>query len=124
VIGKICVALTPYYDSHKGRRSYKGRPALIIGKADSEDYVVLPISKVSHKENVDATFDIPVDPVKYPKLNLTNSSYIRTHKQTVIHRGSLGETISDLRDEYEELYLEVLDKREEFSRKITEQALS
>lgn len=138
MIGKICKISTPYYDSVKKRMSFKTRPALVIAQADCGDYVILPVSTITHKGNIDPDFDIPIDPSVYPKLNLNKISYVRTHKQTIAHRasiiqcvvkppalavGSVNSVISDLRTEYEELYLEILIKREDFSYDTTTQGL-
>ncbi len=38
-----------------------------------------------------------VDVTKYPKLNLLKNCYIRTHKQTIVHKASLTSQISDLK---------------------------
>ena len=124
MIGKIYKCFTPYYDSQKRAMSMKSRPALVLAKADADDYIVLPVSTITHKENIDPYYDIEVDPALYPKLNFQKVSYIRTHKQTVVNRANLGDEISTLCKEYEDLYLEVLTKREEFSKNITEQALA
>ena len=102
----------------------KSRPALVLAKADADDYIVLPVSTITQKENIDPYYDIEVDPALYPKLNFQKVSYIRTHKQTVVNRANMGDEISNLCKEYEDLYLEVLTKREEFSKNITEQALA
>lgn len=123
MIGKICKISTPYYDSVKKRMSFKTRPALVIAQADCGDYVILPVSTITHKGNIDPDFDIPIDPSVYPKLNLNKISYVRTHKQTIAHRASIISVISDLRTEYEELYLEILIKREDFSYDTTTQGL-
>ena len=103
--------------------SFKTRPALVIAQADCGDYVILPVSTITHKGNIDPDFDIPIDPSVYPKLNLNKISYVRTHKQTIAHRASIISVISDLRTEYEELYLEILIKREDFSYDTTTQGL-
>lgn len=123
MIGKIHKALTPYYDNKAEQRSFKIRPVLIIAQADSDDYVALPISSITYKVNQNLTYDIEVDPNIYPNLNLKKISYIRTHKQIIIHRSCLNGIISDMKYEYADLYLEVLEKRERFSNEITEQAL-
>jgi len=122
LIGEVWTALVPYYDNKTGRKSFKGRPVLIIAKADAQDYVALPISKVSRRENVDPTYDIEVDPSKYPVLGFPYLSYVRTHKQMIVHVAELGNKKSDLKSSYEELYLEILAKREQFSEEITRQA--
>lgn len=123
MIGKICKALTPFYDNQKNRMAIKGRPALVIAKADADDYVVLPISSITHKENIDPIYDIKIDPADFPRTKLAKISYVRTHKQTTIHRASLTSPISDLRTEYRELYEEIIQMRAQFSENITEQAL-
>lgn len=123
MIGKIFRCFVPYYDSQKSAMSIKSRPALVLAKADDGDYIILPVSTITHKENINPKYDIKVEPVEYPKLKFQKVSYIRTHKQTVVHRTDIGSEISDLRAEYEDLYLEVLQKREEFNESITEQAL-
>lgn len=123
MIGKIYKARTPYYDRVTHTMSYKARPALVLAKADVDDYVVLPVSSISIKSNIDPIYDIEIDPVSYPKTNLTHTSYVRTHKQTVVHRANLSDKIGDLKTEYEDLYLKILERREEFNNSITLQAL-
>lgn len=123
MIGKIYKARTPFYNHVTCRMEYKARPALVLAKADNDDYVVLPVSSISIRTNIDPVYDIEVDPVLYPKLNLRNTSYVRTHKQTVVHRANLRDEIGDIKEEYEDLYLEILEKREAFSNSITQQAL-
>lgn len=123
MIGKIYKAITPYYDQNSQKMAFKGRPALVIAKADEKDVIVLPVSTISYKKNIHPIYDIKIDPAEYPKTNLKKISYVRTHKQTVIHIAELAGEICDLRLEYEELYCKVIEKREEFSKDITEQAL-
>lgn len=123
MIGKICKAYTPYYSLATGQMSYKGRPALVLGHADNDDFVVLPVSSVSKKENLHPIYDVEVDPVVYPKLNLRKVSYIRTHKQTIVHKAELRDEIGDLKSEYEDLYVDILEKRERFNNQLTEEAL-
>lgn len=123
MIGKIYVSVVPFYDSVKQANSYKKRPVLIIGGPRNNDYTVLPISTVTRKANLDTDYDIEVDPAKYPLLNLDKLSYIRTHKQTTVHTASLTTQVSDLRASYEELYLTVLAKLEEYNNGILDNAL-
>lgn len=123
MIGKIYKARTPFFNQSTRQMSYKARPALVLAKADAEDYVVLPVSSISIRANIDPIYDIEISPEIYPKLNLRNTSYVRTHKQTIVHRANLGDEIGDLKSEYEELYYEILEKRESFSNLITQQAL-
>ena len=123
MIGKIYKARIPFYDQATHQMSYKARPALVLAKADADDYVILPVSSISIRANIDPVYDIEIDPALYPKLNLTKTSYVRTHKQTIVHRASLRDVIGDMKSDYEELYLEILEKREAFSSSITHQAL-
>lgn len=124
MIGKICKISTPYYDNANKKMSFKVRPALVIAQADSADYVILPISTITHKENIDPEYDIKIDPSIYPNLNLNKISYVRTHKQTIVHRASITGIISDFRTEYEEFYLDVLIKRDDFSYEATTRGLT
>ena len=61
----------PYYDSASQRIKYKGRPVLLL-KAEKgigeSDFSILPISSISHKENIDEIFDIEVTAEMYPLL--------------------------------------------------------
>lgn len=123
MIGKIYSSVTPFYDSAKGVNSFKRRPVLIIGGPRNNDYTVLPVSTITHKEHIDPEYDVHVEPNDYPKLNLNKTSYIRTHKQTMVHQGSLVRQIGDLKTEYEELYLNVLEKLEDFNKTLMNSAL-
>ena len=123
MIGEIRAVLAQYYDSAKGKMAFKARPALIIAQADSSDYVVLPVSRVTRKENLHPVYDIEITPAQYPDLHLPSVSYVRTHKQIVVHSGEIGSVYGNMKTSYEELYLTVLEKREAFSREITDQAL-
>ena len=123
MIGKICKAHTPYYNVKSKRMSFKSRPALVLARADTNDFVVLPVSTITYKENIDPVYDVPIDPSKYPNTNLLQVSYVRTHKQTTVHEAELTGVICDLKHEYPDLYIEILDKRESFSQEITNQAL-
>ena len=123
MIGEIRKALTPFYDSKAQRKSIKSRPVLILAKADSSDFTVLPVSRVTKSENIDPHYDVKVDPAEYPDLNLQYISYIRTHKQMTIHVAEIGDKIGDMKISYEDLYLEVLARREEYSAEVTRQAL-
>ncbi len=58
MIGKAYWATFKYYDSSLHKMAFKKRPILIIGQADEKDYVVLPISRVTKKENLDSHVSI------------------------------------------------------------------
>lgn len=123
MIGKIYSSVIPYYDRNTQKNSYKKRPVLIIGGPRNNDYTVLPISTVSRKENLDNDYDIQVAPNQYPLLNLNQVSYVRTHKQTTVHKASLTTQIGDMKSDYEDLYLHVLEKLEDFNKKTLDNAL-
>ena len=84
---------------------------------------MLPVSTVSRKENLDVLYDIEIDPQSYPKLNLNSASYVRAHKQTTVHKGSLVREISDMKTEYVELYVLILEKLESFNQEVMNEAL-
>lgn len=123
MIGEIRKICTPFYDMKSQTTKFKFRPALILAQADDSDYVVLPISSVSIRKNLDTSYDIEIDPKKYPKLNLNKLSYIRTHKQTTMNKAEILGLISNLKQGYEDLYLQVLEKRDEFNADITSRSL-
>jgi len=52
MIGKAYWATFKYYNSQSHKMAFKKRPVLIIGQADRNDYVVLPISRVTRKEHL------------------------------------------------------------------------
>ncbi len=112
--GSVCISVTPFYDTAKRKNGFKKRPVLVLGAADSGDFNVLPISRVTNSRNLDSSYDIQVDPLIYPNLKLTAKSYVRTHKQTIVNKASLNE-ISNMKSEYPDLYTEILDKLEEYN---------
>ena len=122
MIGMFCVATFPYYDTSTGRNKFKKRPMIILGQADSSDYVTLPVSKVSIKENIDDEYDLEIVCDEYPLLNLNCTSYIRTHKQTITNRNGIR-TIISVKDTYPESWLSILQKVEDFQKKIINHGL-
>lgn len=122
MIGMFCVATFPYYDTSTGRNKFKKSPMIILGQADSSDYVTLPVSKVSIKENIDDEYDLEIVCDEYPLLNLNCTSYIRTHKQTITNRNGIR-TIISVKDTYPELWLSILQKIEDFQKKIIDHGL-
>lgn len=123
MIGKAYVSTFKYYNNRTHRMAFKNRPVLIVGKADDSDYVILPISRVTNQSNIDSYYDVPIDPEEVPLMNLTQRSYIRTHKQSVVHLGELAREIVDFRNEYAAVYLEVISKMEEFQKNLIINAL-
>lgn len=118
LIGKIANSVTPYYDVTKRKNLFKKRPVLIIGEADSGDYNVLPISKVSKKQYLSPDYDISVKPTDYPNLKLTSESYVRVHKQTTVNHNSVNSIISDMKASYPALFQGIMDKLKIYNDKI------
>lgn len=123
MIGKAYVSIFKYYDNIKGKMSFKNRPVLIVGKADNTDYIVLPISRVTKRENLDEYYDVLLNPDAVPKLNLTQYSYVRTHKQSVVNIVELYREIIDFKKDYMDIYLDIISKMEEFQKNLIDNAL-
>lgn len=123
MIGKAYWAIFKYYDSSSHRMAFKKRPVLIIGQADASDYVVLPISRVTRQEHIDQKYDFEMQVNDYPKLSLRATSYIRTHKQSVMNIGELADQIADFKLEYPDAYIEVIELVEEFQKNLIDGAL-
>ena len=123
MIGKAYVSIFNYYDNIKGKMSFKNRPVLIVGKADNTDYIVLPISRVTKRENLDEYYDVLLNPDAVPKLNLTQYSYVRTHKQSVVNIVELYREITDFKKDYMDIYLDIISKMEEFQKNLIDNAL-
>lgn len=123
MIGKIYSSVTPFYDSSSQTPSYKKRPVLIISGPRNNDYTVLPISTITNRANLDSDYDVGINPSNYPLLNLRKSCYVRTHKQTTVHQASLTTLIGNMKDNYPDLYLNVLEKLDEFNQEIFHNAI-
>lgn len=123
MIGKAYISIFQFYNNQTHKMEFKSRPVLIVGQADHMDYVVLPISRVTNHANLDPYFDIPIAPNTVPLMKLKQRSYIRTHKQTVIHLGELTKEIVDFKSEYTDIYINVLAKIEEFQKHLINHAL-
>lgn len=120
--GKIYWATFKYYDNIKHRMAFKKRPVLIIGEADQKDYVVLPVSRVTQKEHLDLHYDFEMQSKDYPALLLKTTSYIRTHKQTIVNNGELADCIVDFKEEYPDAYISVIALVEEFQKELINNA--
>lgn len=123
MIGYVYVSSFPYYDVQAKQTRFKNRPVLVIGQADVKDYIVLPISRVTNCVHLDPLYDVEVRPNNVPLMNLHTTSYIRTHKQSVLHVASLVRPVVDVRTEYPEVYLDVIAKMEAFQKNIIDKAL-
>lgn len=122
MIGCMCISIFPYYDIKSHANGFKKRPVLVIGQADSGDYVCLPVSRVTRSEHIDAVYDVAISPNTVPLANLTQTSYIRTHKQTVVNNAALVKTVVDFKAEYAEIFQKVISKVELFQTTMLKQA--
>ena len=123
MIGKVYTSVIKFYDNNTNMTRLKARPVLIIGDERNNDYTVLPVSSVSKKANLDAEYDIELDPVKYPLLNLNKVSYLRVHKQCTVHKSSVVKKVGELKGSYPELFLEVMGKLEKWNNELLNSCL-
>lgn len=126
MIGKIYISMVEFYDVKNQKNSIKARPVLILSNVRNNDFTVLPISTISNTQNIDGDYDIEVNPQIYQKLNLKKMSYIRTHKRIYLHQASVDKTkiLGDIKNDYPDLFLEILEKMEKFNKEILENALN
>ena len=112
--GKVYLFSMQFYDVKSGMMAFKARPALIIYGPRNNDYTVLPVSTIKNPKDRDPDYDLRIDPRDYPNLGLNDVCYIRTHKQTPVHRSSKYKLIGDLKKEYPQKYQEVVALMEKF----------
>ena len=124
MIGSVCISAFKYYDSAKHRMAFKGRPVLVIGQADNSDFVVLPISRVTRRENLDAHYDYEMKPETYSgsTLQLSAVSYVRTHKQTVLNEVEITKQVMNLKQDFPEMYTKIINLVEEFQKTLIDRA--
>ena len=122
MIGKAYVSVFQYYDNKTHKMAFKKRPVLIVGKSDSADYFILPISRITNKQHLDSYYDVEIKKQEFPLMNLNADSYIRTHKQSVIHDGELTQYIVDFKSEYNDTYKNVIERMKEFQDSIIKNA--
>lgn len=123
MIGKMYWAIFKYYDTMKHKMAFKKRPVLIIGKVDQKDYVALPVSRVTQREHLDLHYDFEMQSKNHPTLSLWATSYIRTHKQTIVNDGELADRIADFKEEYPDAYISVIALVEEFQKELINRAI-
>ncbi len=80
------------------------------------DVTMLPISKISYRENIHADYDKKLDR-ECKELNLTvTPSYIRVHKVTTVYSKDIHSIeVSDLKERFPELYNEIKELFKSFS---------
>ena len=123
MIGKVYQSVVDFYDLKTRSTRKKVRPVLIVGGPRNNDYIVLPISTVSKRENLDADYDILIDEAERGVLHLSQECYIRAHKQMPIHQAQLVRRKGDMKADLPDLYLLALEKMERFQKSISEHAL-
>ena len=121
--GKAYWAIFQYYDGKLNKMAFKKRPVLVIGKADDKDWVVLPISRVTRREYLDSHYDFEMNVLSYPKMSLKQTSYVRTHKQTVLNEGEFSSCITDFRKEYQDAYIAIMAVVEEFQKDLINKSI-
>lgn len=122
MIGKIYNVLLPFFNIRTGQMDFKARPALILSDARNNDYTILPLSTISKKENVDSEYDIKLNPSICASLGLWKECYIRTHKQTVAHRSEIGRYIGNLKQDYPNIFKDVMLHLKQFNKMLSDNA--
>jgi len=118
MIGVIVLANAPFFDAKLNALSFKIRPFLVVGESDAGDYTMLPVSRITNKRNLDPNYDIEINPQTYPLLKLKALSYIRAHKATVVHKSAIDYKLGNMKFNYPDLYLEVIEKFEEYCKNL------
>jgi len=72
--------------------------------------------------SIDQHYDFEMQVVDYPQLCLKATSYIRTHKQTVINAGEFSDCIVDFKEVYQDAYISVMALVEEFQQNLINKA--
>ena len=123
MIGKVCGFVMPFFNTASGVNDFKMRPVLVVGIADKDDLNVLPISKVTKRAFLSPKYDYELVPATYPLLNLTDVSYVRIHKQTVVHTASVVKQYGDMKLHYPDLFLEILTLLDAYNQMLVSDAL-
>lgn len=123
MIGKVCLAVVDYYDSKTKSTRKKARPILIVAGPRNNDYVILPISTISKRENLDPDYDMPIGPTERASLGLDKECFIRTHKQMYIHQAFIVKEKGDLKGAFPDFYLNAITKMEQYQSQILDEAL-
>ena len=121
--GKACISVTKYYDAKTHRHGLKNRPVLIIGHSDGSDYVALPVSRITHSENIDTSYDFPMEIEDYPDMKLVKKSYVRTHKQFIVNEKDIAKVICNFAAKYSDSYLDILARVDRFHAELMTNAL-
>lgn len=123
MIGKVYLSVVDFYNSRLQAMSRKARPVLIVAGPYENDYIVLPISTITNRSNLNPYYDIPISLQDRTVLGLPKECFIRTHKQLPLHSASLLKLKGDMKADLPDLYLDAIAKMEEFQRKIAADAI-
>ena len=118
MIGKAYLSAVDFYDIKTRTTKRKIRPVLIVAGPQENDYIVLPISTITMRNNLNAYYDLLISPQKRAVLNLSRECFIRTHKQLPVHSASPVKQLGDMRADAPDLYLDAIAKMEEFQQAI------
>ncbi len=118
MIGKVYLSAVDFYDIKTRTTKRKIRPVLIVAGPQENDYIVLPISTITMRNNLNAYYDLLISPPKRAVLNLSRECFIRTHKQLPVHSASLVKQLGDMRADAPDLYLDAIAKMEEIQKAI------
>lgn len=124
-VGELKKVRTPFYDTKTRQMSIKSRPGIVIGVVSStdNDLVILPMSTMSAVVYIDPNYDVLISRADYPNLKRPRDSYIRTHKSTTVNEADTLATGINLKSEYPDLFVDIMAKYEEFTRKVIDKAL-
>ena len=123
-VGDICISVFEFYDETRKKMSYKTRPVLIIGKPDDDDLTVLPISTIRKKRYVNRKYDIFIDSNLHAELGLNKDCYIRTNKQSYVHRQLITKVISSLKHHDPAMFYDALMRTRSYSTRIISDGLN
>lgn len=123
-VGDICISVFEYYDELNNKMSYKARPVLVIGKPDSDDYTILPISTVSKRKYVNKKYDIFIDSILHEELGLNKDCYIRTNKQSYVHRKLITKIVSSLKTHDPAMFYDALMRTRSYNTRIISDGLN
>lgn len=118
MIGKVYLSVVDFYSRKLQAVSKKARPVLIVGGPNENDYIVLPISTITRRENLNPCYDILISPEQRTILNLPRECFIRTHKQMTVHSASLLKLKGDMKSDIPDLYLDAVAMMEKFQEEI------
>ena len=110
-VGDICISVFEFYDETRKKMSYKTRP-------------VLPISTIRKKRYVNRKYDIFIDSILHAELGLNKDCYIRTNKQSYVHRQLITKVISSLKHHDPAVFYDALMRTRSYNTRIISDGLN